>query len=55
MLVEVISAIIVGIIFYQEIPQLINLLGGLLIAISCVLVLRGSCDNIANYRCMQMN
>lgn len=48
MLVEVVSAIIVGIIFYQEIPQLINLLGGLLIAISCVLVLKGSCDNTAN-------
>lgn len=42
MLMEIISAITVGLIFYQEIPQLINLLGGLLIVISCVLILRDS-------------
>jgi len=42
MLMEIISGITVGLIFYHEIPPFINLLGGLLIMISCVLVLRGS-------------
>jgi drug/metabolite transporter (DMT)-like permease len=42
MLIEIISGITVGLIFYHEIPPFINLLGGLLIMISCVLVLRGS-------------
>lgn len=39
LLIEIISGIIVGLIFYQEIPQLPNLFGGILIVISCVLVL----------------
>lgn len=42
MLIEIISGIIVGLIFYHEMLSLINLIGGILIMISCVLVLRGS-------------
>lgn len=42
MLIEIISGIIVGLIFYHEMLPLINLIGGILIMISCVLVLRGS-------------
>jgi drug/metabolite transporter (DMT)-like permease len=39
LLIEIISGVIVGLIFYQEIPQFPNLFGGILIVISCVLVL----------------
>ncbi|MDQ7839212.1 MAG: DMT family transporter [Thermodesulfobacteriota bacterium] len=48
MLFEIISGIIIGLIVYQEVPRLVNLLGGLLIVISCVLVLRDSYKNIAD-------
>jgi len=40
MLIEILSGTTVGFIFYQEAPQPINLLGGLMIVVSCVLVLR---------------
>lgn len=40
LLVEILSGITVGLIFYQEVPQSISLLGGIMIIASCVLVLR---------------